>query len=134
MIVKKLPNRNPIEIPDHSRSVSGNGVLGYTVWRYTEADTIESISRTDRIHPLIKMAVTRFLVLELGFVLLGCSVILSVFSKHHLPSVRGLLRQTMKHIAHNPRTSTHRECTCRAYLVAHLPGIGCPRGASRNHP
>jgi hypothetical protein len=86
MMVKKLPNKNPIEIPDHSRSVSGNGVLGYTVWRYTEADTIESISRTDRIHPLIRMPVTRFLVLELGFMLFGCSVILSVFSKHHLPS------------------------------------------------
>jgi hypothetical protein len=86
--VKKLPNKNPIDMPDHSRRVSGNGVLGYTVWRYTEADTIESISKTDRIHPLIKMPVTRFLVLELGFVLLGCSVILSVFSKRHLSSVR----------------------------------------------
>jgi hypothetical protein len=85
MIVKKLPNRNPIEIPDHSRRVSGKGSPGYTVWRYTEADTIESISRTDRIHPLIKMPVTRFLVLELGFGLFGCSFIMSVFSKHHKP-------------------------------------------------
>ena len=82
-------------MPDHSRSVSGNGVLGYTICKYTEAETIDRINRTDRIHPLIKIPVTRFFVRELGLGLIDSIAMLASHypREHNIPTNNNANRQ-----------------------------------------
>jgi hypothetical protein len=74
---KKLPNRNPIAIPDHSLRVSGRGVVGYTSCRYTDDATIDKIKNTDTTHPLSMIPVTIFFVLELGLVTISAMLYLA---------------------------------------------------------